>query len=298
LPEAAAILEEARRRKLDGPLLANYYQLAFLQNDEAEMERLFVAAQGSGNEDGLLAIQSDTEAFHGRLKKARDLSSSAIISALHADAKDTAAQWQVSEALREAELGNSQLAKAKARAAVEMAPTPEVQVAAAMAMARSGGVAPAEALADSLSKNYPVHTLIHNYWLPSIRAAIALQRHQSQDAITYLRSAAAFEFGGGRPPFFFQATMYPAYLRGEAFLAQHQWSEAAAEFEKILAHRGLVGNFPLGALAFLQLGRARAGKEDLAGAQKSYEEFLKLWRDADPTIRIVPEARDELAKLK
>jgi tetratricopeptide (TPR) repeat protein len=153
-------------------------------------------------------------------------------------------------------------------------------------------------LVDSLRKRFATNTLLNSYWLPSIRAAIALERRESQRATEFLQEAAAYEVGGGRPPFFFQATMYPAYLRGEAWLARHQWSEAAAEFQKILAHRGLVGNFPLGALARLQLARAYAGGGDATLARKAYEEFLGLWRNADQDARILLSAKAELEKLK
>jgi tetratricopeptide (TPR) repeat protein len=294
LEEAKATLVEAHARKLDSSMLSNYYQLAFLQHDDTEMKRLVSSAQGTDSEDSLLAIQADTEAFHGRLKAAREFSARAIQAALRADGKEMAAAWQASEALREVELGDLTEARKKASAALATAPTPEVQIAAAMALAHSGDEPQARRLMNLLHQHFPVNTLVNDYWLPSIEAAIYLRRNQPQRAIDTLQKAAPYELGGARPPFFFLATMYPLYLRGEAFAQMHKWEEASAEFSNILSRPGLAGNFPLAALAHLQLARVYKGADQTDLARKSYGDFLALWQTADSDLPLLRTAKSEL----
>jgi hypothetical protein len=216
---------------------------------------------------------------------------------VQAGAKETAATWQATAALREAEFGNAAQAKQQAAAALALAPTRDVRVAVAMALARSGDVARAQAMVNDLYKQFHSNTLVVNYWLPSIRAAIALQEDNAPLAIGFLQVTAAYELGGATPPFSSGATMYPVYLRGQAYLAQQRWSEAVAEFAKIRAHRGLVWNFPTGALTPLMSGRASAGQADLAAAKSSYRDFLNLWQGADPDVPILRAAQTESAKL-
>lgn len=297
LEEAKATLAEAHARKLDSSMLSNYYQLAFLQHDDTEMQRLVSVAQGTDSEDSLLAIQADTEAFHGRLKAARDFSARAIQSAIRSNSKEMAAAWQACEALREAELGDLSEARKKARAALAPTPTPEVQTAAAMAFARSSDEQQARRLMNSLHQRLPINTLVNEYWLPSIEAAIFLKRNQPQRAIDALQKAAPYELGGGRPPFFFLATMYPSYLRGEAFAQIHKWNQASAEFSNILSRPGLAGNFPLAALAHLQLARAYKGANQTDLARKSYGDFLALWQTADSDLPLLRAAKAEFATL-
>lgn len=295
LEDARATLDKAHARKLDQSLLPNYYQFAFLQNDVPAMERVRVSAIGSGDEGTLHFYHSDTEAFHGRLKSARELSKRAIESALASGAKETAAGWHAGEALREAELGNAQRAHEKVSAALALASTMDVQVAAALALARGGDVARAQIMADSLRQRFPDHTLLNNYWLPCIQASIRLQR-QTAGAGEPLEAARPYELGGGR--FTSGSTMYPVYLRGQAFLAAHKWADAAAEFQKIIDHRGLVWNFPLAALSRLQLARAYAGAGNAGRARQSYEDFLALWQNADPDVPVLRQAKSEFALLK
>ena len=297
IEEAKATLAEAHARKLDSSMLSNYYQLAFLQHDDSEMRRLVSVGQGTDSEDSLLAIQADTEAFHGRIKAAREFSARAIQSAIRTDSKEMAAAWQACEALREAELGDVFEARKKARTALAIAPTPEVQTAAAMAFARSGDEPQARRLMNSLHQRLPVHTLVNDYWIPSIEAAILLTRNQPQRAIDALQKAAPYELGGARPPFFFLATMYPSYIRGEAFAQMHKWNEASAEFSNILSRPGLAGNFPLAALAHLQLARAYKGGNQLDLARKSYNDFLALWQSADGDLPLLRAAKSELSSL-
>ena len=153
-------------------------------------------------------------------------------------------------------------------------------------------------MVNDLYKQFRTNTLVVNYWLPSIRAAIALGEDNAPLAIGFLQVTAAYELGGAPPPFSSGATMYPVYLRGQAYLAQQKWSEAAAEFEKIRAHRGLVWNFPTGALAYAMLGRAYAGQANFATAKLAYRDFLDLWQGADSDVPILRAVQTESAKLK
>jgi serine/threonine protein kinase/Flp pilus assembly protein TadD len=299
LDDAEGILHRARETKLDETLLPNFYQLAFLRQDDKEMKRCFSAALGkAGQEDALLSSQADTEAFHGRIWKARELSQGAVDSAIRAGAKETAAGWQVTAALREAEFGNAAEARQQATAALALASNRDVQVAAALALARVGEVGRAGAMANRLQQRFPSDTLLTKYWLPCIRAAIALSHVDSSHAMAYLASTVPYELAAINPPFSSGGALYPAYLRGQAYLANRQWDLAAAEFQKILDHPGLVWNFPLGALAHLQLARAYAGSGNLIKSVGAYQAFLALWLDADPEVPRLIEAKNEYAKIK
>jgi tetratricopeptide (TPR) repeat protein len=299
LNEAATILDQARTRKLDQSLLPHFYQLAFLRQDTREMKRCFSAALGNaGEEDELLASQADTEAFHGRVSKARELSQRAMDSAIRADDQETAAGWQVSAALREAEFGNAAEAKQQATAALALASNRDVQVAAALALARVGEAGQAGVIAGKLQSSFPLDTLVMNYWLPCIRAAIALSHTDAPQAMAHLAVTTPFELAAIHPPFSSGGALYPAYLRGEAYLANRQWDQATAEFQRILDHPGLVWNFPLGALAHLQIARAYAGSGDTTKAAVSYQAFLTLWHDADPDVPLLIQAKAEYGKIE
>ena len=230
----------------------------------------------------MLSAESDSEAYHGRLQEARELSQQAENSARRNDSKETAAFWQGNEALREAEFGNAAEARTEAQAALTLAPGRDVWVEAGLALARAGDAAGAEKLADQLNQDFPLDTLMQNYWIPAIRASIELDRRSADKAIALLQAAVPYELAD--PPPFAAGTMYPAYLRGEAYLAARKGAEAAAEFQKILDHPGVIVNFPLGALAHLGLGRARAIVGDATGARTAYQDFLATWKDADAEI--------------
>lgn len=296
LQDAHAVLNEAHLRKLDSSLAPEYYELAFLESDHQQMEKLVFDATGTPDEDSLLAIHSDTEAFYGRLQSARALSRRAVDSALHADDKETAADWLASEAIREAEFGNRVKAVEKAKAALALASTTEIQVAAGMAFARAGYLDRARQLVRNLRRQFPTYTLVSKYWAPSIEAAMALERRSFSESERILQVTRPYELGGARPPFVADATLYPAYIRGEALMKLGRWEEAAREFEKIVANRGLVGSFPIGALCHLQLARAYAGT-DHARAREAYNEFFAIWQGADSDIPILLDARAEYAKL-
>jgi predicted Zn-dependent protease len=216
-------------------------------------------------------------------------------SAQHNDAKETAAAYQAAAALREVEAGNREQARAEANAALKLAPNRDVRAVAALALARAGDTAGAEKLAAQLDKAFPLNTLVQRYWLPTIRAAVALERKDPSRAIELLKVASTVELGGA---WNLAISLCPAYLRGEAYLMLHDGNRAAAEFQKFIDHRGLVVNFPWGALARLGLARAYALQGNTAKARTAYQDFLTLWKDADPDIPILKEAKAEYAKLK
>ena len=297
LDDADAVFKEAEKRKLEGEiLLQNHYQLAFLKGDTAQMAQLLSAAMGKpGTEDVLLASQADTEAWQGKLKHARELTGWAMGSAQRNDAKETAAAYQAAAALREVESGNREQARAEANAAVTLAPNRDVRVMAALALARAGDMARAEKFSTELDKAFPLDTQIQRYWLPTIRAGVALERKDPARAIGLLKVASTIELAQATNVTVF---LCPAYLRGEAYLMLHDGNRAAAEFQKFIDHRGLVGNFPWGALARLGLARAYAMQGETAKARAAYQDFLTLWKDADPDIPILKEAKTEYAKLQ
>jgi len=298
LAEAQAILDEAHNRKLDESLVENYYRLAFLQGDEQKMEDSAKAALGRPeNETDILAMQADTEAFFGRIKKARELSERAVHAALAANAKESAANWEVTAALREAEYGNPTEAIKYARSALQRTSSQAVQIAAALALARSGETATAQKIADLLQKRALLDTLLVNYWLPTIRAAIALQASDPPQALQELENAKAYDSGGNRPPFTAGTTFYPAYLRGLAYLRMKNWLAAKAEFQKILDNRGLVWNLPTSAMVRLQLARASAGAGDHEQALASYQQWLNQWNRGDADARILQLAQKEFAGI-
>jgi serine/threonine protein kinase len=295
--EAKAIFDHALARKLDGGVLRqSIYALAFLQGDGAQMERQVAWGTGKvGDEDPLLSTQSDSEAYYGRLSKARDFSRRAVDSALRADSKEIAATWQASASLREAEFGDNLEAKQGIKAALTLGPGRDVKVLAALTLARIGDTAAAKSLVEELEKSYPSNTMLNLYWLPNINAAIEINQGNPSKALASLQVAAPYELGWGLN---WATTLYPAYLRGQAYLLAHNGVAAASEFQKLLDHRCMVGNFVTAALARLQLGRAHAMAGDTAKAKAAYQDFLALWKGADPDIPILKEAKAEYAKLQ
>jgi eukaryotic-like serine/threonine-protein kinase len=296
LDESKSALDQALVRKLDGGALrANIYYLAFLRGDAAQMEQQVAWGAGKpGAEDLLLSAQSDTDAYYGRRSKARDFSRRAVDSAVRADYKETAALWQVNAALREAEWGDAASAKQGLTAALTLFPGRDVKLAAALALARIGDAPRSAALVRELEKSNPANTLLKLYWLPTINAATELNQGNSSQALAYLEAAAPYEMGD---PGFINY-LYPAYVRGQVYLLAHNGTASAAEFQKLLDHRGVVLNFVTGSLAHLQLGRAYAMTGDTAKAKSAYADFLTLWKDADPDIPILKQAKAEYAKLQ
>jgi tetratricopeptide (TPR) repeat protein len=300
LDEARATYQEAIRRNPDyEDLHGCLYGLAFLQRDTAEMERQAKwAADKPGLEDALLSYQSDTEAFSGRLRSAREFSNRAVESARRNDRKEAGAAWQMNESLREAEFRNSARAAEQTTSVLTMASTRDAQILAALALARSGDSTRAERMADELQKTFPSDTFSNGYWLPTIRATIEITRSDPSKAIEFLKAAAPYEQGIVPPNPEFGVLLYPAYVRGQAYLLLHQGAEAAAEFQKFLDHRTLVANNPLFVLAHLQIGRAYAMQGETAKAKAAYQDFFTLWRDADPDIPILRQSKAEYAKLQ
>jgi tetratricopeptide (TPR) repeat protein/predicted Ser/Thr protein kinase len=319
LDEAEAVYKQAEERKLENEaLLQTRYWLAFVKGDAAQMAQLVSAAMGKpGSEDLMLATQADTEGWYGKLKDAHELTGRAMDSAQRNDAKESAAAYQAAAALREAEAGNREQARAEANAAVKLAPNRDVRAIAALALARAGDTAGAEKLAAELDKAFPLDTLVQRYWLPTIRAGVALERKDPNRAIELLKVASTVELSS---PTYLAIFLCPAYARGEAYLMLHDGNRAAAEFQKFIDHRGGVMNFPWGALARLGLARAYAleagvgaglvpapvgrprgaplQQDSLAKARAAYQDFLTIWKDADPDIPILKEAKGEYAKLQ
>ena len=299
LEEARTTAEETQAKKLDSPPLRfDLYLIAFLQNDTAGMAQQVEWAAGKpGVEDTLLAYEADTAAYSGGLGKAREFSRRAVASAEHAEEKETAGGYEADAAMREALFGNPAEARQRANSAIALSTGRDVQYGAALALALAEDVSRAQTLADDLAKRFPEDTVVQFNYLPTIHAQLALSRNDSAKAIEVLQAAAPYELGAPGNGAFTPA-LYPVYVRGEAFLARHQGNEAAAEFQKTLDYRGVVVNEPIGALAHLGLGRAYAMQGDTAKAHAAYNDFLTLWKDADPDIPILQRAKSEYARLK
>ena len=255
------------------------YLLSFLKNDAASMAQQVTWATGKpGIEDVLLAAEADTAAYSGQLAKARELSRRAVASAQHAQEKETAARYETSAALREALFGNPAEARQRAAAALELSTGRDVQYKAALALALIGDAARAQALANDLNKRYPEDTIVQlEVAANSARATCPgpqrrFESHRGASGGCPLRTG---NDGG----------LHPIYVRGEAYLAAHEGSKAAGEFQKIIDHRVLVLN-PIGALAHLGLARAYALQGDTSKAKAAYQDFLALWKDADPDIPV------------
>jgi eukaryotic-like serine/threonine-protein kinase len=299
LNEARATAEEAQAKNLDSPYLRlSLYQLAFLQDDVAGMAQQAAWAAGKpGAEDVLLASEANTAAYFGRLAKAREFSRRASASAERAEEKEAAAGWEADAAVREALFGNAAAARQRVAVTLALSNGRDVQYGAALALALAGDAAHAQALSDDLAKRFPENTVVQVNYLPTTRAQLALDRKEASKAIEALQAAAPYELGKPGSSGVSLA-LYPVYVRGEAYLAAHQGNEAAAEFQKILDHRGVVRNKPIGPLAHLGLARAYAMQGDTAKAKAAYQDFLTLWRDADPDIPIFIAAKAEYEKLK
>jgi serine/threonine protein kinase/tetratricopeptide (TPR) repeat protein len=295
--DANATLDQAAVRRINAPnLYEARYWIGFLQDDRKVMQREVAAMTGRlGGEDVLLWVESNTEAWNGKLKNARELTRQAMDSAQQNDAKETAAGYQVVSALREVEAGDRREAQAEANAAIKLPPNRDVRAMAALVLARSGDTDGAEKLLAELAKTFPLDTLVEGYWLPTIRAAVALGRNDPKQAVELLNETKPIELG---QPTNLSVALAPVYVRGEANLALGDGDRAAAEFQKFIDHRGVVINFPWGALARLGLARAYALQGDTAKARAAYQDFLTLWKDADPDVPILKQAKAEYTKLQ
>jgi eukaryotic-like serine/threonine-protein kinase len=241
----------------------------------------------------LLWAESDTAAYHGQLAKARSLSQTAERLAKTAGNAEQGALQMALAAVREAEYGNNQLARQLAKDALALSSGRDESIAAGLALGRAGDVAGAQKIADQLNQQFPRDTIIQGYWLPTIRASIALQRNNPQQALNALQTALPYELGNEG-----YGAMYPVYIRGLAYLKRKQGVQAAAELNKILSHRGIARNSPLAALAQLQMARAQVMSGEAMAARKSYQDLFANWKNADPDISVLVEARAEYAKLQ
>ncbi len=300
LSDAKATYQQAISRHLDNPFLRlNYYGVAFLEGDMTEMQRQAESANGQAQaENLLLSAQSDTEAYFGHLSKAGELSQRAAESARANDQQETAIEWQMNAALRYAEFGSPTNAQRQITGVLITSPNREVQILAALGWARSGDSKRAGQIAEDLAKKFPLDLAIRSYWLPTIYAAIEINRKNPSTAIEVLKAALPYELGNPLPQAELGAFLYPVYLRGQAYLMLGQGAEAAAEFEKFIAHRGITVNCPFGALAHLGLARAYALSGDSPRSLSEYDEFLKLWKTADSNLPVLTKANAEYTTLK
>ncbi len=299
LEEARSVVQQALANEFDSPdLHVVQYRLAFLQRDPTGMAKESRWAAGQpGGEDMLLASQADTAAYYGRLGEARNLSRLAAASAERAEQHELAAAYEADAALREALFGNAAETRKLSAGALSLSENRYVLFETALALAFLGDGVRAQHLADDLDKRFPEDTVAHCNYLPSIRAVLALNNKEPSKAIEILGPAAPCELGLAdiELP---SAALYPAYVRGEAYLAAHQGKEAAVEFQKILDHTGVVLDEPIATLAHVGLARACEMAEKPAEARAQYQDFFALWKDADPDIPILKQAKSEYAKLQ
>jgi eukaryotic-like serine/threonine-protein kinase len=297
--EAQGAIDEAFSRKLDDPVLhENIYTLAFLRGDNGKMEQEVSLSLGkTGWEDLLLYQHSNTAAWHGHISEARSLTRRAADSAVRADTKESAALYLGDAAVRESAFGFRDQAREFAKESTKAAESRDAQVLVAIASAQIGDAPRALAIVDEMNRRFPVNTIIQNVWIPTIRAQVELSHGNAAKALDLLKSSTTYELGEGIGSLNFVCIL-PAYTRGEAYLAAKDGASAAAEFQKFLDHRGLVSNCYTGALAHLGLARAAALQNDQAKARTAYQDFLAIWKDADPAIPVLQQAKSEYAKLQ
>ena len=298
LEEAQATAKEAQVKKLDSSgLRFSLYALAFAQNDATGMAQQVAWAEGNpGVEDQILDFEANTAAYSGRLGKARELSRRAVASAERKREQETAAGYEAEAALREVLFGNAAEARQRAAAALRLSTGRDAQFGTALTLALAGDTHRAEALAEDFAKRFPNDTVVRFNYLPTIDAQLALNRKHNRKAIAALQAATPYELGqpASSP---IAVDLYPVYVRAQTYLNEHRGSEAAVEFQKILDHRGVVLNNPIGALAYFGLARAYALQGDVARARTAYHNFFRLWKEADTDILILKEAKTEYAKL-
>jgi tetratricopeptide (TPR) repeat protein len=299
--EAAVALQRAAERKLEVPqFLVSRYYLAFFNGNEVGMKREIDRARGNQEaEDWMSHNQAMVLARSGQMQEARIMWQHAIELAQQAGNREKAAIYQAAEAVCEAHFGNMAAAKERARAALELAKDRDVVYAAAFAPALSGDIPESQRLAKDLAKRFPEDTPVQFEYLPTLRALFALSQKVPLNAIEVLQTALPYDLAMPGTAFFAKfGGLYPVYVRGQAYLEARQGREAAAEFQKVLDHRGIVLADPIGALTHLQLGRAYVVAGDMAKAKNSYQDFLTLWKDADADLPVLKQAKAENAKLR
>ena len=300
LDDAKLAYNAAVEHKIDSPFITlNLYLIKFVEGDRDGMAQLAAQAAGKpGLGNIFLAQEALTSAYYGKLEAARELSQQAVASAQREGQKQAVALYLAGEALTEALFGNRTQAQHQANAALAISNDHDTQSAAAMALAFSGDSARAEALANDLTKRFPEDTTLQFNALTAIRAELALNRNQPSKALELLQSTAPYELGENCQSFVCFIMVYPVEVRGLAYLAAHKGTEAAAEFQRVLDHRGIAINEPIGALAHLGLARAYVMQGDTTKARSAYRDFVTLWKDADRDIPVLRQAETEYAKLQ
>jgi DNA-binding winged helix-turn-helix (wHTH) protein/lipopolysaccharide biosynthesis regulator YciM len=304
IDEAENVLRQAPERKLGIPDFAiQRYAIAFLKGDLASMDREATQVRGKpGAEEWMSNAESFVLAYSGHQEEARKMSRRAVDLAHGEERRETEAYYEADMALREALFGNASMARQRAIAALDLSTSRDVEYAAAFALAASGDPSRPQSLVTDLSKRFPEDTKVRFIFAPTLRALLALNHSEPSKAVELLQTAIPYEGGilssGGSEPLLGAGNLYPAYVRGEAYLAARQGREAAVEFQKILDHRGIVVSDPIRALAHLQLGRAYVMAGDKEKARTAYMDFLTLWKDADSDIPVLKEAKEEYAKLQ
>jgi DNA-binding winged helix-turn-helix (wHTH) protein/tetratricopeptide (TPR) repeat protein len=299
--EAANALHAARARGLDADeLIMLAYDIGFVTGDAAALQREAALARARpGGDNWMSAREAFVAAYDGHLSDARALSRRAVDEAMQAQQPERAALWEAGAAVREALFGDRPAAVREAAAALRLSHDREVEYGAALALALAGDASRAQSLTEDLERRSPENTAVRYSYVPVLRAVLALDRNEPSPALDVLQIAVPHELGVPLSTIsaLFGA-MYPTYFRGLAFLAAHKGSEAAAEFQKVLEHRGVVITDPIGALARLQLGRSYALAGDHTKARAAYTDFLRLWKDADPQVPVLQQARAEYGRLQ
>jgi DNA-binding winged helix-turn-helix (wHTH) protein/predicted Zn-dependent protease len=299
IEDAAATAREARAHGLDGSLGPILYGIAFYRGDANGMQQQVSNAAGKPGQEHLLwVLESDTAAYFGHLNKARELSRRAADLAAQAGEQETVAQYYAAAALRDALFGNARYARIQAATARRGSSGRDIEYGVALALTYAGEAARAQTLTENLSKQFPDDTVVRFNYLPTLRARLALLQSNPQQAVTALETAMLYELGMPSWSYYNWPNLYPVYARGEAYLATHRGLEAATEFQKIIDHRSIVLNEPIAALAHLQLARAYEIAGQTSKAREAYQQFLTLWREADPDIPILKQAKAEYAKLQ
>ena len=294
LQAARTAAQQAQSRQLDStPLRSKLYRLSFLENDAVGMKQQLEWAAGKPGAEGMLELEAQAAAYFGHIQQSRDLSRRAVESVMLAQGKETAAGFEANQALRESLFGNMAEARRYANSALARSAGRDVQYAAALALIFAGDNRAGQTLAAGLAKRFPDDTILNFNYLPTIRAKLALSSNDPSKALSLLQSATPYELGDVWTGF-----LGAIYVRGEAYLAAHQATAAVVEFQKLIDHRGIVADNPIGALAHLQLGRAYVISGDTVKAKSEYKEFLQLWKDADADLPILKQAKAEYAKLQ
>ena len=297
LEEAKATFARIASRGLDNP--SNHpsrYMVAFLEQDRAGMDReLAYASENKEVESWILYFESGTHSYYGRQAKAREFLARASASALAQNQKETAVSYAAEAALREALFGNTALARQIIQKTLANSVGQDVQAAAALTYGFTGDRLKAQSLADAMAKQFPQNTLVQFNYLPAIRARIALDAGHPDEALELLKPARPYELG--QPAQIMLMNLYPVYIRGEAYLAAHDNTSAIGEFQEILEHPGMSLNEPIAALAHLGIARAYAARGDKDRALSAYQDFLSLWKEADPGLPVFKQAKAEYSSL-